>query len=272
MARWITGLLLVCLPLLLVAQQPDSQKPNLSTDTTFPGDKPAKTTTLPDAPTPNVSPNAKPDSPAPGSPSDSSEKPAANPPAPESAPLPHSDGVSSSKVNPDEIVPPPGDDKHQGADLPSDVEEMRPWDPHKADKDLEVGQFYYKRQNYEAAESRFQEALKWQWNHAEATFWLAQTEEKLKKPEDARKYYSTYLAILRNGPEAEKARKALDRLGGPVPVTAQNTNDLPSAGTVGTQTPKAHPGVKDKLKDLEPGCVHLGNGPCVGRPATKDPS
>ncbi len=249
MRRVLLGLV-ICVPLLVFAQDP-----NLSTDTTFPGDKPATksgsvpnapaaakkpASNVPDAPTPtNKSASNVPDAPSP-SPSTSS-KPAEDkettPPAedaskpPASAPLPRSDGESSSKDNLPDISPPPGDENHTGAELPSDVEEMRPWNPHQADKNVEIGDFYYKKSNYRAAEGRYQEALKYQWNHAEATYKLGVVDEKLDKPEDARKYYSTYLKILPNGPEAEKTKKALDRLGGPVPVTAQNTNGPAEAGS-----------------------------------------
>jgi hypothetical protein len=281
MRRVLLGLV-ICAPLLVFAQDP-----NLSTDTTFPGDKPAAksgnmpapakkpTSNVPDAPTPANKPASNvPDAPSPSP----SSKPAENTPAttpaedaskpPASAPLPRSDGESSSKDNAPDISPPPGDENHPGAELPSDVEEMRPWNPHQADKNVEVGDFYYKKSNYRAAESRYQEALRYQWNHAEATYKLAVVEEKLEEPEAARKNYSTYLQILPNGPEAERAQKALDRLGGPVPVTAQNTNGPAEAGSTDGQA--GHHGVH--LKDLKPGCIHLGNSPCYGTPSTKDPA
>jgi hypothetical protein len=266
MRRVLLGLV-ICAPLLVFAQDP-----NLSTDTTFPGDKPAtKSGNVPDAPTPSNKPTSNvPDAPAPSS-KPAEDKPAA-PPAddaakpPTSAPLPRSDGESSSKDNQPDISPPPGDENHPGAELPSDVEEVRPWNPHQADKNVEIGDFYYKKSNYRAAESRYQEALRYQWNHAEATYKLGVVDEKLDKPEEARKNYSTYLKILPNGPEAEKAQKALDRLGGPVPVTAQNTNGPSVAGTSDTQGQAAHHGVH--LKDLKPGCIHLGNGPCHTPPGS----
>ncbi len=284
--------LVICAPLLVFAQDP-----NLSTDTTFPGDKPAakagnapapakkSASNVPDAPTPANKPASNvpdaptpankpasnvPDAPAPTASSKPAEDTPTTPPAedaskpPASAPLPRSDDESSSKDNLPDISPPPGDENHTGADLPSDVEEVRPWNPHQADKNVEIGDFYYKKGNYRAAEGRYQEALRYQWNHAEATYKLGVVDEKLDKPEDARRYYSTYLKILPNGPEAEKTHKALDRLGGPVPVTAQNTNGPAEAGTTDGQA--GHHGVH--LKDLKPGCIHLGNSPCHSMPGS----
>lgn len=89
---------------------------------------------------------------------------------------------------------------------------MKPWDPHKADKNIEVGTYYYKQKNYRAAESRFQEALYWQDNSAEASYCLALTEEKLGKFPEARKYFEAYLKILPDGEFAEKAREGLARV------------------------------------------------------------
>lgn len=122
-----------------------------------------------------------------------------------------------------DLSAPADDDKAhpQSAEAVMDAElgngeatEFHPWDPHKAAKDIEVGDFYFKRQNYRAAESRYREALLYKPNDALATFRLASSLEKLDMPEAARKEYQRYLQILPHGPQAEDARKALDRLNG----------------------------------------------------------
>jgi len=95
------------------------------------------------------------------------------------------------------------------------VGEFHPWDPHKAAKDVEVGDFYFKRKNYAAAESRYREALLYKDNDAIATLHLAVCLEKMERADEAQKAYEAYLKILPNGPEAERARKALQRLQGP---------------------------------------------------------
>ena len=79
-------------------------------------------------------------------------------------------------------------------------------------KDLEAGDFYLKGKNYRAAELRFREALNYKPDHPEATFKLAESLDKLRKNDEARDMYQTYLKILPNGPFAEQARKALQRL------------------------------------------------------------
>jgi len=97
----------------------------------------------------------------------------------------------------------------------SDVGEFHPWNPHKAAKDIEVGDFYFKRKNYVAAESRYREALFYKDNDATATYRLAVCLEKMDRPDEARKEYESYLKILPHGPQAEEAHKAIERLKGP---------------------------------------------------------
>lgn len=121
-------------------------------------------------------------------------------------------GQSSSKDTQIDLTPPPDDMTHEGADLPSDVTEFHSYDPHKAAKNVEVGDFYYKRANYKAAESRYSEALEWKPNDAVATFRLAQSEEKLGKKDDALKNYQAYLKILPEGEFAAEAKSGIDRL------------------------------------------------------------
>ena len=92
------------------------------------------------------------------------------------------------------------------------VSEFHTWDPHKAAKDVEVGDFYFKRRNYRAAEERYREALRYKDNDAVATIRLAVCLEKLGIMDDARAEYESYLKILPHGPQAGEAQKAIARL------------------------------------------------------------
>ncbi len=94
----------------------------------------------------------------------------------------------------------------------SDVQEFHPWDPHKAVKDIEVGDFYFKRKNYRAALDRYREALYYKDNDALATFGMAQCQEKLGLVDEARSSYQGYLKILPHGPLAAEAQKGIERL------------------------------------------------------------
>lgn len=95
---------------------------------------------------------------------------------------------------------------------PEDVQEFHPWDPHKAAKDIEVGDFYFKRKNFPAALDRYKEALVYKPNDAVANFRLAECQEKVGNPAEAVTHYQEYLKILPNGPFAKDAQKALERL------------------------------------------------------------
>jgi len=136
------------------------------------------------------------------------------------------EGESSSKDAQVDLSPPPDDtNAHpkssemltdaEGSPGNADVSEFHPWDPHKAAKDIEVGDFYFKRKNYRAAEDRYREALVYKDNDAMATFRLAVCLEKMDRPSEAQKEYERYLQILPYGPQAADAKRAIDRLKGP---------------------------------------------------------
>ena len=99
-----------------------------------------------------------------------------------------------------------------GGHVADDVMELHEWNPLRAMKDVEVGDYYYSRGGYKAALSRYREALQYKPRDAVATFKLAQTLEKTKAFEEAKQRYEEYLAILKDGPSAGEARKALERL------------------------------------------------------------
>jgi len=130
------------------------------------------------------------------------------------------DGSSSSKDSRVDLSPPSDDDNAHpqstqavlDAELGGGNAEDYPWNPHKAAKDVEVGDFYFRRHNYSAAESRYREALLYKPNDAIATYRLAVSLEKLNEFDAAKKEYQSYLQILPRGPEAEEARKAINRL------------------------------------------------------------
>jgi tetratricopeptide (TPR) repeat protein len=128
---------------------------------------------------------------------------------------------SSSKDTRIDLSPPNDDQKNHpmsGAavsdaeEAASDVQEFHPWDPHKAAKDVEVGDFYFKRKNYRAALERYKEALVYKQNDAIANFRLAECQEKVGNPAEAVTHYGEYLKILPHGPFAADAQKALERL------------------------------------------------------------
>jgi tetratricopeptide (TPR) repeat protein len=211
----------------------DSKDKPASEKFPFPGDAPtAQPSDVKDKPAAEKfpfpeaeSPNSPPRSDAPvkeTKPNSAAEQfPFPEPESPDSPPHsaePRGPNDSSSRDNRTDISPPPGDAKeHEGGVIAPEpapgVVEMVPWDPHQADKDVEVGMYYFRQKNYFAAESRFREALHWQDNHAEAMYRLATVLEKEGKNAQAEQFYLGYLRILPNGEYAKDIRKALDRMG-----------------------------------------------------------
>jgi len=191
------------------AQPPASE---LSRDLTFPGDKPAQKS----------------------SPASSSPKaPDLTPPRSDrvrAGDLGNDIGESSSKDTQTDLSPPEDDAKvhPKSSSAVADAEVsggeitvFHTYDPHKAAKSVEVGDFYFRRKNYRAAEDRYREALRYKDNDAVATIRLAVSLEKLGEFNDACAEYESYLRILPHGPQADEAQKAIDRLKGPKATTEQ---------------------------------------------------
>ena len=136
---------------------------------------------------------------------------------------------SSSRENTLDLSPPKDDLKdHPGSAAAmaraaeeesaenGDVREFHQWNPMKALKDVEIGDYYFKRKNYRAAMDRYKEALFYKENDAVATFRLAVSQEKLGDKAGALSNYAAYLKILPHGPFGDEARASIERLGGEV--------------------------------------------------------
>ena len=77
---------------------------------------------------------------------------------------------------------------------------------------MEVGDFNFKDKNYRGAELRFRDALNYKPDDPEATFELAESLQRLGNSDEAKEGYQTYLKVQPDGPYAERARTALQRL------------------------------------------------------------
>jgi Flp pilus assembly protein TadD len=143
-------------------------------------------------------------------------------------------GESSSKDTKIDLSPPANDEKTHPESATAvaeaeaasrggeDIAEFHAWDPHKAAKDVEVGDYYFKRKNYRGAESRYREALFYKENDAIATLRLAECLEKLDNMDEAAEQYSAYLKIMPHGPQSDEAQQGLER-------TRQHPADAASA-------------------------------------------
>src|SRR6202000_3128974 len=119
-------------------------------------------------------------------------------------------GESSSRDSQIDVNAHPEKDEPKAAE--DDPSVFKPWDPHKAAKDVEVGEYYLKLKNYRAALERFNHALVYKPDDAEATYELAFTQEKLELLAQADQNYHKYLKILPNGPKSKESEEAIKRL------------------------------------------------------------
>jgi len=94
-------------------------------------------------------------------------------------------------------------DKAEGKDEEEAAKE-KPFNPMEADRVLKVGDYYFKRKNYDAAIQRYMEALEYQPNRFDAYEALGRAYEKQGAREKALR---VYLDFLQKYPEAPRAKE-----------------------------------------------------------------
>jgi len=85
-----------------------------------------------------------------------------------------------------------------------------------AQHDVEVGQYYMKREKYDAAIDRFQEATKLMPDYALAYRLMGEAYEKKKFLPEARQAYQKFLAIESSSKDADEIKKRVARLDGEI--------------------------------------------------------
>jgi len=86
------------------------------------------------------------------------------------------------------------------------------FNPVQAQKEIRVGNQYFKKGSYRAAAGRFEEATKWNSGDPEAWLRLGEAEEKLKEKKAAHEAYEKYLELASDAKNAEEIRKKLEKL------------------------------------------------------------
>jgi tetratricopeptide (TPR) repeat protein len=85
-------------------------------------------------------------------------------------------------------------------------------DAYRAEQSLEVGEFYMKKGDLDAAADRFKDAIQYKPNLAKPHLLLGKIAEKKNDKAAAVRYYEQYLEILPDTPEAKKVRKRISEL------------------------------------------------------------
>jgi tetratricopeptide (TPR) repeat protein len=86
------------------------------------------------------------------------------------------------------------------------------WDPLRAEKDLEVGQYYMRKGDIDAAIDRFQDATTAKPGYAIPFRYLGEAQEKKGLRKQAIASYSRYLDLYPHAEDGDKIRKKIDKL------------------------------------------------------------
>ena len=119
----------------------------------------------------------------------------------------------------DQAPPPSGSSSGESSSTPNGpapepAADASTYDPVSADEDVEVGSFYMRKGDIDAAISRFQDAIKLRPNFAKPRLLAAQAYEKKGDKMNALKYYKEYLQVFPKAPDAKKVQSKIEKLSG----------------------------------------------------------
>ena len=97
------------------------------------------------------------------------------------------------------------------------------WDPLRAEKDLEVGQYYMRKGDVDAAIDRFQDAILAKPGYAIPFRYLGEAQEKKGLKKDALKSYQRYLDLYPRAEDKEKIEKKMEKLRGEIEKNKRKT-------------------------------------------------
>lgn len=86
------------------------------------------------------------------------------------------------------------------------------WDPLRAETDIEVGQHYMHKGDYDAAIDRFQDAIESKPGYAIPFRYLGEAQEKKGQKKQAIKSYQRYLDLYPHAEDGEKIKKKIEKL------------------------------------------------------------
>ena len=123
---------------------------------------------------------------------------------------PVADGAAKPKS--DQPAKPPGtvDAEAPSPRVATDKNEV--YDPYHANKSVEVGKFYMRKGDTDAAIERFKDAIHYKYDFAIPRILLGEAYEKKHEDGEAIRYYKEYLKILPNGPDAKHAKERIEKL------------------------------------------------------------
>jgi tetratricopeptide (TPR) repeat protein len=128
-------------------------------------------------------------------------------------PLRAQDPAPESSSKPADRPTPKKPDKKRKSDTATQNAADQPsWDPLRAEKDLEVGQYYMRKGDVDAAIDRFQDATTAKPGYAVPFRFLGEAQEKKGLKKQAIASYSRYLDLYPHAEDGDKIRKKIDKL------------------------------------------------------------
>src|SRR6202158_1499143 len=121
------------------------------------------------------------------------------------------DAAPESASKPTEAPKKP-DKKHKSDTATQNAPDQPTYDPLRAEKDLEVGQYYMRKGDVDAAIDRFQDATTAKPGYAIPFRFLGEAQEKRGLKKEAIKSYSRYLDLFPHAGDGDKIRKKIDKL------------------------------------------------------------
>jgi tetratricopeptide (TPR) repeat protein len=122
-------------------------------------------------------------------------------------------GDSASKPADQQDAPPPRAPVKPNKDNATQNAPDQPtWDPLRAEKDLEVGQYYMHKGDVDAAIDRFQDATLAKPGYAIPFRFLGEAQEKKGLKKQAIKSYQRYLDLYPHAEDGDKIRKKIEKL------------------------------------------------------------
>jgi tetratricopeptide (TPR) repeat protein len=86
------------------------------------------------------------------------------------------------------------------------------FNPLQSQKDVAVGNQYFKNHKFRAAEMRYTSATKWNDGNADAWLRLGEVAERLKDTGKAKEAYQKYVELASDSKKAAEIRKKIDKL------------------------------------------------------------
>ena len=119
---------------------------------------------------------------------------------------------SSKPAKPPDDMKPKSTTKQKKDTATQNTPDQPTWDPLRAEKDLEVGQYYMKKGDVDAAIDRFQDATVAKPGYAIPFRFLGEAQEKKGLKKQAIKSYQRYLDLYPHAEDGDKVRKKIDKL------------------------------------------------------------